>query len=209
MLQITKTESKVLLTLFKDFSTNYNANTLAKKIGITRAGALKILKKFKAKEILVSKRFGQAVFYKLNLEDQYVHKILETMLMAEAREKANRWIWEFKDFFPHLHAAVIFGSAIRQYEKAHDIDIAMIFEVEKLKVIREMVREKNNILIKPIHLMIQSPRDIVKNVCLPDPVIINAFRYGYVLHGYSEIIEAVHKALNAHGVFAVPEPITR
>ena len=68
---------------------------------------------------------------------------------------------------------------------------------------------KNRILLKPIHPVKQTPKDLIKNLKMPDPVIINALRFGYVLCGYEEIIKAVHLAQKSHGNFAVPEPKQR
>ncbi len=191
MLNLTKTESKVLLTLFKDFNTNYNANTLAKKIGITRAGALNILKQFKDKEIVLGKQFGKAVFYKLNLEESYVQKVIEILLMAESRKYAVRWLFEFKKIFPEVEMIIIFGSAIRDYEKAHDIDVVFVFTQENLFKVREFVASKNKILPKHIHPIIQSPKDIQENLNSRDEVVLNALRFGYVLYGYQKLVEVV------------------
>lgn len=191
MLQLTKTEIKVLLTLFKDFSTNYNANILAKKIGISRAGALKILKQFKAQEIVVSKRFGRAVFYKLDLEEAYAKKVIETLLMAEARHYAGRWLFEFEKVFSITEIVIIFGSAIRNYEKANDIDVVLVFTPENLSKVKEFIKQKNQILPKRIHPVIQSPSDIEKNLNARDEALISAVKFGYVLQGYQKIIEVV------------------
>ena len=191
MLHLTKTESSVLLTLFKDFSTNYNANTLAKKISITRAGSLKILKQFKEKGLIKGKHFGKASFYKLKLEDQYVKNVMETMLMAEAREKAARWLFEFKNIFPHVEIVIIFGSAIRDYEKANDIDVVLVFSQHDLKKVNEFISSKNRILPKRIHPIIQSPADLEKNLNSGDEVLLNALKFGYILYGYRELMEVV------------------
>ena len=191
MLHLTKTESKVLLTLFKDFSINYNANTLAKKIGITRAGALKILKQFKEKGLIKGKLFGKASFYKLKLEDQYVKNVMETMLMAEARERAARWLFEFKNIFPHVEIVIIFGSAIKNYEKANDIDVVLVFNAESLKEVNEFIASKNKILPKRLHPIIQTPADIGKNLNSGNEVLLNALRFGYVLSGYRKLIGVI------------------
>lgn len=191
MVQITPAESKVLLTLFRDFNTNYNANTLAKKIGITRAGALKICKQLKAQDLLKSQRFGAALFYKLNLEDPYAKNVIETLLMSEARSYAGRWLFEFKDLLSVVEIIIIFGSALRDYDKAKDIDLVLVFIPKNLKRVQEVLAFKNKILPKRIHPIIQSPQDLQKNLDARDEVLLNAMRFGQVLSGYKEIIEVV------------------
>ncbi len=206
---MTPKEQEVMLLLFKNFSSHYNANTLSKKIGLSRPGALKIVKSLKKQGLVVSKQYGKAIFYKVNLESDYNKQIVKTLLMGEAREKGRRWLHEFKAFFEHLEMAVLFGSAVRDYSKANDVDIILVLAQKKIKVVQELINDKNRILVKPIHPLWQSPNDIVKNLALPDPVIVNALRFGYVLHGYDLLIDAVHKAQKAHGIFAVPEPERR
>ncbi len=191
MLRLTTTESRILLTLVKDFTTNYNANTLAKKVGITRTGALKILKQFKSKGLLKAKKFGKASFYKLTFEDEYVKKVIETLLLAEAREHAARWLFEFKDIFSNVEIAIIFGSAARDYEKAKDIDLVLVFNQKNLKKVKESIAFKNKILPKRIHAIIQSPSDLKKNLNARDEVLLNALKFGYILHGHQKLIEVI------------------
>ena len=109
MININKAESKLLLKIFKDFSRDYNANSISKEIGITPRGALKILKKLKARNLLKDKQLGRAVFYKINFDDKYAIKIIETLLIAEARERAERWVKEFNDIFKSTDIVILFG----------------------------------------------------------------------------------------------------
>ena len=76
------TAKKILLILFKDF-TKYNASTISKKIGITRIGAYKSLKQLEKQGLLISERLGKAIFYKLNLKEVYVRKMMELLLTEE------------------------------------------------------------------------------------------------------------------------------
>lgn len=191
MSSLTPKESEVLLTLFKDFSKDYNANSLSKQVGITPRGALKILKNLQKQQLLTSKQFGKAVFYKLNLDDYYTFRTIETLLIYEAREKASRWLSEFKGLFKDVEIVIIFGSITREPKKANDIDLLLVFRQKKMKLVKHFISEKNKILLKPIHPVIQSPNDIKKNLKKKDPVVLNALRRGYVLSGYDKLIEVV------------------
>lgn len=191
MSALTAKEIEVLLLLFRDFNTNYNANSLSKKVGVTPRGALKILKNLHNQHILISKQFGKAVFYKVNLEDYYVFRTIETLLISEARKNASRWLSEFKELFKEVEIALVFGSILRAPEKANDIDLLLVFTQKKLKKVKKLVKDKNEILLKPIHLIMQSPNDIKKNLKKKDPVIINALLRGEVLSGYDKLIGAV------------------
>jgi len=191
MKPLTKKESEILLILFKDFSKNYNANSISKIVGITSRGALKILKNLKEKKLLISKQFGKAVFYKLNLEDYFTFRTIETLLIQEARERASRWLFEFKDLFKDIKIAIIFGSVVRDSKKANDIDVVLVFTQKKLKKVKNFIESKNNISLKPIHPIIQTPDDIKNNLEKKDKVILNALNKGYVLHGYDKLIGVI------------------
>lgn len=191
MKPLTKKESEILLILFKDFSKNYNANSISKLVGITPRGALKILKNLKEKKLLISKQFGKAVFYKLSLEDYYTFRTIETLLIQEAREKTSRWLFEFKDLFKDIEIAIIFGSVVRDSKKANDIDVVLVFTQKKLKQIKSFIERKNKTLLKPIHPIMQTPNDIKNNLKKKDKVILNALNKGYILHGYDKLIEVI------------------
>lgn len=191
MTSLTPKENEVLLTLFKDFSKDYNANSLSKNVGITPRGALKILKNLHKQNLLNRKQFGKAVFYKINLFDYYTFRTIETLLIYEAREKVARWLAEFKELSKHVEIAIIFGSITRNPKQANDIDLLLVFTQKKLKQVKNFINEKNKILLQPIHLIMQSPNDIKKNLKKKDPVILNALKRGYILHGYDKLIEIV------------------
>jgi len=191
MFTLTPKESLVLLTLFKDFTGDYNANSLSKKIGLTSRGTLKILKNLNIQKLITGKTMGKAIFYKINLEDSYTLKVLETLFISEAREKASRWLAEFQELFSETEMALIFGSAIRSTKEANDIDLLLVFPQKKLSAVQNFIKNKNKILLKPIHPLIQTPEDLKKNLRKKDPVILNALRQGYVLHGYEQLIKVV------------------
>lgn len=209
MTDLTPAERQALLTLFKEFNTNYNANILAKKLEISRFGAGRILKGLERQSLAVSRTYGKARFYKINLEEEYARKMIEVLLMGEAHKKAKRWIWEFKEWYKDIHVAIIFGSAVRNYKDAKDIDIVLVVDKKFWSKRKRFIESKNQILLKPLHPVWQSSDDLVKNLTLPDPVLLSALKSGYILHGYQEVIEAVRQAQKAHGLFAVPKPESR
>ena len=187
----TEKENEALLLLFKDFASDYNANSISKKLNITPRGALKILNNLYSEKTLIRKKLGKAIFYKINFEDTYAKKLIETLLTKETREKASRWLSEFEELFEVIQAGLMYGSAVRNYEKAKDIDLILIIEKEKYKEISKLIDEKNRILIKPIHPLIMVSSDLEKNLRNKNPAMINAIREGYILHGYAEIMEVI------------------
>lgn len=191
MVPLTKKEGEALLLLFKDFTVDYNANSLSKKLETTPRGTLKMLKHLQQQNLLIGKQYGKAVFYKPNLEDYYTFRSIETLLIREARTKVPRWLSEFKELFKNVKIAILFGSIIRNEKKAKDIDMVLVFSQKELEQVKQFIEEKNKILIKPVHPIIQTIQDLQENLEKKDPVVLNALRYGCVLYGYEKLIDVV------------------
>ncbi len=184
-------EIEILLVLAKDFSTDYNANNITKKIRITPAGAFKAMKNLEKKGLITGKKMGKAVFYKVNLGDYYTFRTMETLLINESREKASRWLKEFKDLFNHVEIAIIFGSILRYPKKANDIDLLIVFRKEKNNLVNKVIDERRTLSIKAIHLIKQTPEDLNRNLKDNDKVILSAIKNGCILHGYDKLLEVV------------------
>lgn len=206
---LTTTEGKALLLLCKDFSSNYNATTLAKKLGITRRGALNVVKTLRNEELVISRRYGKAVFYKANLSSPYAYEMLKTLLMTESRQHAKRWVHQFEKLFSVADSVIIFGSVIRDYTTARDIDLIVIVKEKNLSATKSIVQKENQATTKPIQVVWQTPHDFIKNIKRPDPVLLNALKFGYVLHGYSNVLQGIFHAQHRYGDFAVPPPESR
>ncbi len=190
MVNLTNKENEALLKVFKDFSINYNANSISKEINITPRGALKILKNLEKQGMLKSKIMGKATFYKINFDDLYVCKIIETLLISESREKASRWIEEFKSIFSDTQIIIIFGSIIRNPKEANDIDILLVYDSKNYKKISHFITEKNKIMVKKIHNISLTIRDLINNLRNND-AIVDSVRTGYVLNGHDKLVEVI------------------
>lgn len=197
MTALTNKESEIILHIFKNFSREYNANSLSKEIKITSRGALKILKKLERNGIITGKKMGKAIFYKLNLEENYIAKLIETLLISEARDKASRWLHEFHEAYKNTEIIILFGSAIKNYKDANDIDILFVLDKKHYNKVNSFTEQKNKVLLKPIHAVMQTINDLEINLRKKNPAIINAVRLGYVLHGYDKLIEVMK---NVRGV---------
>ena len=191
MINLTRNEGKALLILFKDITGNHNANSLSKKLGISRVGTMKMLKKLEARRLLKSKQLGKAVFYKPTLEDFYTSKIIETLLIAESREHAERWIDEFKAVYKETEIVLLFGSITRNQKKASDVDVVFIFKKGKYDKVRDFVSKKNKTLFKKIHEIPQTIRDLKDNLRDGNKAMLDAVRTGYVLHGQDALVKVI------------------
>src|SRR3989344_7155388 len=114
MYEITKAEMDAILTIVKSPEIDYNGNNLAKAIGITPTGTLKILKRLERESVLKSKKIGNAVIYKVNTKDHYACKHVSLILAREklyAGYKIKRWVQEFSKI-KNADIIILFGSIL-------------------------------------------------------------------------------------------------
>ena len=187
---LSKKEMEILLLLLKDIAASYNSSNMAKKIGITPAGAFKAMKKLEKAGLIAGKRMGKAIFYRIRLEDQYALRTMEALLMQEARENALRWLEEFKELCQHAEIVLLFGSAVRNPKNANDIDILVITEKGNA-AIDNIIKERKKIAIKPIHVIKSSLKELSKSIKEKNEAMLNIIRHCYVLHGYEKLLEVV------------------
>jgi len=102
-----------------------------------------------------------------------------------------RWLYEFKDIYKSTEIVIIFGSAVRNYKEANDIDVLFVLDKKNYRKINSFIEQKNKILLKPIHAIMQTINDLQTNLKKRNPAIISAIRSGYVLHGYDKLIEVM------------------
>ncbi len=189
-------EIEILLLLVKDISNNYNSNNITKKIKITSAGAFKAMKNLEKKGLVVSKKMGKAIFYKTNLEDYYTFRLIETLLINEAREKASRWLEEFKELNEHSEIVMIYGSIIRDQKNAGDIDLLVISKQENNTKIDKIIKERRMISTRPIHIIKRGQKELIENLKKKNEIILNIISSCYVLHGYDKLIETIKNVTN-------------
>jgi predicted nucleotidyltransferase len=190
MTATTTLEKEIVLRLFKDFTADYNPSTISKEVQRTRVGAFKVLKALEADTIVKGKNFGKARFYSIDYNNQYALKNVETLLMEEAKP-FQRWKDEFKELFKYVYVVVMFGSFARNPKVANDMDLLLVFDKKNSNKISEIIKEKNQMLIKKIHPVNQTTGDFKDNLKKKDKVIINAVKEGIVLHGYELYLEMV------------------
>ena len=190
MTAATPLEKKIVLRLFKDFTVDYNSSSIAKILNKTRVGTFKALKWLEEDFIVKGRTLGKARFYRINLEDEYARKNVETLLMEEAKNY-TRWEDELNELFGLTYIIILFGSIIRNEEKANDIDILLVFDEKNNNKINQIIKEKNQLLIKKLHPIKQTKNDLRKNIIKRDKVVIDAIRNGIVLHGYEKIIGVI------------------
>jgi len=191
-MSITSNEIKFILELFKNPETDYNANSIAKKIGLSAMGALKIAKKLQKENILISKRFGKAVFYKLN-NNEYTRNYIKFLLKKEAESAdpyIKKWINEIKKI-KNAESVILFGSVLNKHKEAKDIDILLITNKRKFLKLKKEINEINLLNIKKLHPVYQTKDDFKENL-KKDKIVLNAIK-GIIIFGEDVIIRLLEE----------------
>jgi hypothetical protein len=190
MVALTEKESEALLVLLKEFSSYYNANSLSKVLGISREGTQKLLKRLLAQNLLISKQIGKSIVYKIRFNDDYVKKLL-IFLLADEANQYQRWMYEFRDLFKGNRIILIFGSIIKDYDNARDIDIMIVMNQSELKEINKVIAERQAILPKKIHTIRLTNQDLLDNMKKKDKVIMDIIKNAVVLYGQNDYLEVM------------------
>lgn len=187
---ITNNEMMFVLGVFKSPRTQYNANSLAQLLGITRMGALKIAKKLEKERIISSEKLGQARFYRINPDSGYARQYVSFLLKMEAEQAhpyVKSWVAEIRKI-KSADAAILFGSVLRKHKEARDIDAMLITGQKRFKKLKKEIEEIDKINTKKIHPMYQTKEDFARNIKNGDKPLLDAAK-GICVFGEDLMIE--------------------
>ena len=191
MIELTRKEQEALLIIYKDIANFYNANSLSKELVITQVGTMKLLKRFEKNNILLSKRIGKSIVYKINVEEEFVQKLIAFTLINEA-SKYPRWKDEFKSLYKKDRILLFYGSASRNYSDAKDIDIFIVINKKDFHEVSEKLEEIQSILPKKLHAIKATKEDLIKNIKEDNKPMLEILKTAIVLYGYDKYMEVVN-----------------
>ncbi|MBS3175750.1 nucleotidyltransferase domain-containing protein [Candidatus Woesearchaeota archaeon] len=195
MISLTKKERETLLILFKDHTIFYNANSISKVLNISHVGAQKIFKRLLNENLVVSKTIGKSTTYKLNFNENYVGQLI-AFLLADEANNFKRWKEEFKELFKKDRIVMLFGSTIKDYTHAHDIDLMIVLENKEIKEVNIALKKKEEILPKKLHAVKLTHQDLVDNLKRKDKAMVDIVKNAIILYGqekYVEILKNIQK----------------
>jgi len=191
MIELTKKEQEALLIIYKDIANFYNANSLSKELMITQVGTMKLLKRFEKNNILLSKKIGKSIVYKINIEEEFVQKLIAFALINEA-SKYLRWKDEFKSLYGKDRILLFYGSASRNYSNAKDIDIFIVIDKKDFHEVSKKLEQIQSILPKKLHAIKATREDLIKNIKENNKSMIEIIKTAIVLYGYDKYMEIVN-----------------
>lgn len=190
MISLTKKEREALLILFKDFSTFYNANSISKILSISHVGAQKIFKRLLNEGLLTHKKIGKSIVYKPKLEDDYARKLI-AFLLADEANNFKRWEEEFKILFKKDRIIIIYGSVIKNYAQARDIDLMIVIRKEDFEDVKGIMNEIQKILPKRLHSIELTEQDLINNIKNKKEAIIDIIKNAVILYGQDKYVEII------------------
>lgn len=190
MLSLTIKEREALLILFKEYTSFYNANSISKVLKISHVGAQKIFKRFKRENVVIDKKIGKSIIYKLNINDQHVRSLL-TFLLADEANNFKRWKDEFKELFQKDRIILLFGSAIKNYAQAHDIDLMVVMEQKEITEVNAILKKKEEVLPKEIHALKMTKHDLLENIKKKDKAMVDIVKNAIILYGQEKYVEVM------------------
>lgn len=188
MIILTKKERETLLILFKDFTIYYNANSISKVLNISHVGAQKIFKRLFQENLITNKTIGKSIIYKLNFDENYTAQLI-TFLLADEANNFKRWVEEFKELGKEERIVLLFGSTIKNYDHAKDIDLMIVIKDKELKEINIIIKKKEEILLKKLHVIKLTSQDVRDNLKKKDRAMIDIVKNAIILYGQDKYVE--------------------
>ena len=194
MVEITENGKMALKLIFTDFLTDYNSYNLRKKIGLSNAGSLKLLRSLHEKNLLLSEKMGNAIFYKPNLNNEYFLKLLELTFLDHSNLSnfVKGWISDLRSFSPITKAIFLYGSVLNKGKEARDIDVCFILkdakDYSKIQAEVDDMNKKSRLKIHPLYL---TEKEFEKKLKEKDAPLIDMVRSGVVVHGNELFVEVL------------------
>ena len=167
---------------------------MAKKIGITPAGSLKIARRLHKEEVITPKTMGKATFYTINKDNEYAQNYVQLILQREVKEAhpyVKVWINELRKL-KHADIIILFGSVLTKHKQANDIDALLVMSQNNYKTLTKEVEALNEINTKRIHPIYQTPLNVKTSMKNGATAIFDAFK-GIVVKGEKKLIGLICK----------------
>lgn len=173
------------------FGEYHSINSLAKQCGLTPNGTLKILKKFENQGILRLKKISNINSYKINFLDNKTKSILELSLIPEVSGKLKFREEDLKPLKDVSEICILFGSYISEKKQPNDLDVFFMIKEKKFEEYKKLSKKIYRTMPLKVHDVLQTEKDLKKNLVEKNKVIIEILRKGVILWGYDKIIKVM------------------
>jgi len=193
MVKISENGKKALKIIFTDFLTNYNSYNIKDRIGVSDVGSLKLLRSLKEKNILTGEKMGNAIFYKVNLENQYALKLLELIFLdySSLPSYLKGWIQDLKSFAHLAKSILLFGSILRKGKNARDIDVCFILDAKDYVPVQRQIHEMNRKNRLKIHPLLLTKKKFEEKLREKDKPLVGMAKNCVVVHGQELFVKVL------------------
>lgn len=84
---------------------------------------------------------------------------------------------------------MMFGSAIKNYAKAKDIDIMIVINKKDIKEVNNILKEKEEILPKNLHAIKLTHKDLLENLKKKNKAVIDIVKNAIIIYGQDKYVE--------------------
>ena len=177
----------------------YNINQMARALDLSVGSVHKILKTLEKRNIVNIKELGNAIYYKINLNNNEAVKLSELVSI----EGKNNILMENKiaDIYAQdlvkfdAKLIILFGSILTKKNEAKDIDVLFIIKhKEQVNEINNFCLEISKIRTKKVNPLIMLEQDFVNNLKDKNKAIQDLIKNGVILKGEEIFIRAIRNA---------------
>ena len=194
MVEITENGKMALKLIFTDFLTNYNSYNIKGELELSNAGSLKLLRSLHEKNLLTSKKMGNAIFYRVNLSNEYALKLLELIFLDynQLSSFVKGWIYDLQMFKNITKAVLLFGSILKKCKEAKDVDVCFILKnpdyYSEVQIKVAQLNSKSRLKIHPLYL---TEKEFEKKLMEKDKPLIAIVQSCAVVHGHELFVEVL------------------
>ena len=178
---------------------DYNSYNLKDKLGLSNAGSLKLLRGLSGKKLIIGRKMGNAIFYKPNLANEYLIKLLELIFMElhALSDYAKGWLEDLKVFIPFTEAIILFGSVLKKGKEVRDIDVCFVLKdaesYDEVNLLVKEINKKNRLKIHPLYM---TEREFEKKLKEKDMPLISMVKSCVVVYGQDVFVRILKHVQN-------------
>lgn len=185
--------AKIVEFLFRNTPNRFNVNQISRELKISVGSAYKILKSLEKKNVLVSQKIGNGIYYVLNLDSKEAENIIELVLMEDRNESLSKnslalvYAKDLKDGEKLSKAIILFGSIFKDKD-AKDVDVLFVIDKGKSKAVEDFCMKLSCLRPKRINPLLMTRADFKDNIKKQDKVIVDILKKGVILFGEDIVI---------------------
>ncbi len=189
-------EGRVILSIFRGFSRRWTISSLSEKLGNSRVGVWKAVKKLEKEKFVLVEKIGSGktsmTLVTLNFGNILVEKLISYYLTKFA-VKRKRWLVNFSELESECEFLILFGSVLHSYKKASDIDLVVVAKKGKFLKVQSVLDAAQMTLDKRIHAIKFTENEFQYELLKPNKAFIESVDKGVILFGQDKFVQFMKK----------------